>query len=229
MASKKIFIVDDEPHIIELIKYNLENSGYEIQTFNCAEDMLSIISVQTPDMIILDIMLPGIDGLATAQKLRANPQTASIPIIMLTAASEEIDRILGLEIGADDYITKPFSVRELIARIKVIFRRIEPSSKTNSDVIKVKDLIIDIAKHQISRNAQIFKLTLKEFDLIKELAQNRGRVLSRDILLDRVWGYDYCGETRTVDVHIRHIRKILDDENENYIETIRGVGYKFKE
>ena len=210
MATKKIYAVDDEPHICELVKYNLEKNGYIVETFSNAESMLSVVAEEKPDMIILDLMLPGIDGLTAVQKLRSSTATSKIPVIMLTAKNDELDRIIGLEIGADDYISKPFSVRELIARMKVIFRRIgsndEPASET--ELITAQDLVIDTGKHKISRGLETFKLTLKEYDLIKTLAQNKGRVMSRDILLDRVWGYDYCGETRTVDVHLRNIRII---------------------
>jgi len=231
MATKKIYTVEDEQHICELIKYNLEKSGYIVETFSNAEDMLKLTAEEKPDMIILDLMLPGIDGLTAIQRLKASTSTSKIPVIMLTAKTDELDRIIGLEIGADDYISKPFSVRELIARMKVIFRRTDSNSESNLDgeLILAQDLVIDTGKHKISRGMEAFKLTLKEYELIKTLAQNKGRVMSRDILLDRVWGYDYCGETRTVDVHIRHIRIILNDENEQYIETIRGVGYRFKE
>lgn len=231
MATKKIYTVDDEVHISELVKYNLVKSGYIVETFSNAEDMLKLVAEEKPDMIILDLMLPGIDGLTAVQKLRADTSTSKIPVIMLTAKTDELDRIIGLEIGADDYISKPFSVRELIARMKVIFRRTDSNTESNLDgeLILAQDLVIDTGKHKISRGTEAFKLTLKEYELIKTLAQNKGRVMSRDILLDRVWGYDYCGETRTVDVHIRHIRIILNDETERYIETIRGVGYRFKE
>ncbi len=230
MAGKRIFVVDDEPHICELVKYNLEKSGYAVDAFYSAEDMFSALPVQKPDMIILDLMLPEMDGLAATQKLRNNPATEKIPIIMLTAKNEELDRVIGLEIGANDYMSKPFSVRELLARMKVIFRWAKTVEEfDNSDVIYAQDLIINNAKHMIMRGSEVFKLTLKEYELIKTLAQNKGNVMSRDVLLDRVWGYDYFGETRTVDVHIRHIRKILGDENEKYIETVRGVGYRFRE
>jgi len=231
MAIKKIYAVDDEAHICELVKYNLEKNGYSVETFLDAESMLEAVLKQKPDMVILDLMLPGIDGLTAAQKLRRDSATAKLPIIMLTAKNDELDKIIGLEMGADDYISKPFSVRELIARMKVIFRRIDSNKEvaTEDEIIIAQDLIIDTGKHQISRGTEHFKLALKEYELIKALAENKGRVMSRTILLDRIWGYNYCGETRTVDVHIRHIRIILNDENESYIETIRGIGYRFKE
>ena len=231
MAIKNIYAVDDEPHICELVKYNLEKNGYSVETFSDAESMLEAVLRQKPDMVILDLMLPGIDGLTAAQRLRGDFSTSKLPIIMLTAKNDELDRIIGLEMGADDYISKPFSVRELIARMKVIFRRIDLNTEATAEneIIIAQDLVIDTGKHQISRGTEHFKLALKEYELIKALAENKGRVMSRNILLDRIWGYNYCGETRTVDVHIRHIRIILNDENESYIETIRGIGYRFKE
>ncbi len=230
MSVKRIYIVDDEPHICELVKYNLEKNSYIVDAFYSAEDMFDALANQKPDMIILDLMLPEMDGLTAMQRLRNNSVTEKIPIIMLTAKNEELDRIIGLEMGADDYMSKPFSVRELLARMKVIFRWAKSAEELDSsDVIYAQDLIINNSKHMIMRGSEVFKLTLKEYELIKTLAQNKGKVMSRDVLLDRVWGYDYFGETRTVDVHIRHIRKILNDENEKYIETIRGVGYRFKE
>jgi len=231
MATKKIYVVDDEAHICELIKYNLVKNGYSVEIFLDAESMLEAVLKQKPDMVILDLMLPGIDGLTAAQKLRGESATSKLPIIMLTAKNDELDRIIGLEMGADDYISKPFSVRELIARMKVIFRRIDANKEATAEdeIIIAQDLVIDTGKHQISRGTEHFKLALKEYELIKALAENKGRVMSRTILLDRIWGYNYCGETRTVDVHIRHIRIILNDENESYIETIRGIGYRFKE
>jgi two-component system alkaline phosphatase synthesis response regulator PhoP len=230
MSNKHIFIVDDEPHICELVKYNLEKNLYTVEVFYSAEEMFGAIGQRKPDMILLDLMLPDMDGLAATRRLRADRATEKIPVIMLTAKNEELDRVIGLELGADDYISKPFSVRELLARMKVIFRRAGASDAPDSgDVIEAQDLIINNSKHMITRGGEVFKLTLKEYELIRILARNKGRVLSRDVLLDRVWGYDYYGATRTIDVHIRHIRKILNDEGEKYIETVRGVGYRFRE
>jgi len=175
--------------------------------------MLEAVLKQKPDMVILDLMLPGMDGLTAAQKLRGDSTTSKLPIIMLSAKNDELDRIIGLEMGADDYISKQFNVRELIARMKVIFRRIDlnTESTTENEIITAQDLIIDAGKHQVSRGSEHFKLALKEYQLIKALAENKGRVMSRNILLDRIWGYNYCGETPTVDVHIRHIRIIIND------------------
>lgn len=231
MSAKRIFVVDDEPHICELVKYNLEKNEYETEIFYSAEEMFSALdSGDIPHMIILDLMLPEMDGLQAMQKLRHDKETEKIPIIVLTAKNEQVDKIIGLEMGADDYLTKPFNTRELLARMKVIFRWTRSAHELDgNDLIKVQDLVINNTKHMVTRGAEVFKLTLKEYELIKILAKNAGKVMSRDVLLDRVWGYSYYGETRTIDVHIRHIRKILNDTNEKYIETVRGVGYRFKE
>ncbi|RKD34313.1 response regulator [Thermohalobacter berrensis] len=228
--QKKILVVDDEEHIVELIKFNLEKNGYEVVTAFEGEEALNKVYEEEPDLVVLDLMLPGIDGIEVCKRMKRDSITENIPIIMLTAKSEETDKVLGLEIGADDYITKPFSVRELIARVKAVLRRSKDTKKEEAQIIKVGDITIDIEKHEVSKNGEKIDLTLKEFELLKILAQNKGKVLSRNYLLDKVWGYDYYGETRTVDVHIRHLRKKIEDENKHfkYIETIRGVGYKMK-
>lgn len=229
MSSKRILVVDDEEHILELIKFNLEKNGFEVLMTDNGEECLKLISSDHVDLVVLDLMLPGIDGLEICKEIRRIDGLNKLPIIMLTARSEETDRILGLELGADDYLTKPFSIRELVARIRAVLRRAEDKNRSTKKVIKVKDLVIDIEKHEVTAKGNVVELTLKEFELLKILAENRGKVFSRNSLLDEVWGYDYFGETRTVDVHIRHLRKkIGDDELGEYIETIRGVGYKMK-
>lgn len=229
--NKTILIVDDEEHILELIKFNLEREGYNVLLCDNGEDSIHMIQNNAVDLAILDLMLPGISGIEVCKRLRMDG-FENLPVIMLTAKSEETDRILGLELGADDYITKPFSVRELIARIKAVLRRSEGRQeiKDNKDKkITVKDLIINIETHTVTINGDQIELTLKEFELLKILSENRGKVLSRNFLLDEIWGYEYFGETRTVDVHIRHLRKKIGDNKLNeYIETIRGVGYKMK-
>lgn len=227
--SKTILVTDDEEHILELIKFNLEREGYNVLLCENGEDSISIVQNNAIDLVVLDLMLPGIDGIEVLKRLRKMDKFEKLPVIMLTAKSEESDRILGLEIGADDYITKPFSVRELVARIKAVLRRSEGKQENDNKVINVKDLVINIEKHIVTINGNPVELTLKEFDLLKILSENRGNVLSRNFLLDEIWGYEYFGETRTVDVHIRHLRKkIGDDKSNEYIETIRGVGYKMK-
>ena len=229
MASK-ILIIEDEIHIIELIKFNLEEHGYDVIYATDGEDGLKKAINEKPDLILLDLMLPVIDGIGVANQIRNNKHISDTPIIMLTAKSSEIDKIIGLEIGADDYITKPFSVRELMARVKVILRRYVKSTVDGNDkIITIDGISIDDEKHEVSRNGVKYNLALKEYELLKLLFQNRGKVLSRNFLLDEIWGYDYFGETRTVDVHIRHLRaKIEDDNYGKIIETVRGVGYKVK-
>jgi len=227
--NKTILVVDDEEHILELIKFNLEREGYTVLLCDNGEDSITMIQNNAVDLVILDLMLPGINGIDVLRRLHRIDTFENVPVIMLTAKSEESDRILGLELGADDYITKPFSVRELIARIKAVLRRSEGRQEGKDKMISVKDLVINIEKHIVTISGDPIELTLKEFELLKILSENRGKVLSRNFLLDEVWGYEYFGETRTVDVHIRHLRKkIGDDKLNEYIETIRGIGYKMK-
>lgn len=230
LAGEKILIVDDEVHIVELIKYNLESNGYRAYTAYDGREALKAVEENGADLIILDLMLPVIDGLEVCKTLKRRQNTAGIPIIMLTAKSEEFDKILGLELGADDYITKPFSVRELLARVKVVLRR-SSSDGGGISIIRIGPLVIDVEKHEAIKNGEKLDLTLKEFELLHLLVLNKGKVLTRDSLLDRVWGYEYIGETRTVDVHIRHLRQKIEDDDKNprYIETIRGIGYRFNE
>ncbi len=230
MSKEKILIIDDEEHIVELIRYNLENAGYDaLEAYN-GSDGIKLAKQEKPVLILLDVMLPVMDGLDVCKNLRKDEATRSIPIIMLTAKSEEIDKILGLELGADDYITKPFSVRELLARIKAVLRRTGPES---DDVTSYafSDIIIDYDKHLVTKSGIKVDLTLKEYELLDILVKNRGRVLKRDLLLDKIWGYEYVGETRTVDVHIRHLRQKLEDDDKNpvFIETVRGIGYRFND
>lgn len=229
LANEKIMVVDDEVHIIELIQFNLENAGFNVIVAASGEECLELCGREIPDLLLLDVMLPRMDGLDVCKRLKFGGRTSSIPIIMLTAKSEEIDKILGLELGADDYITKPFSVRELVARVKALLRRTVTTSSTDSDIgtIYIGDLVIDTTNYEVFQRDIKLNLTLKEFDMLKMLIQNKGKVLTRDLLLDKVWGYEYFGETRTVDVHIRNLRKKLGEDDGAYIETIRGVGYKF--
>lgn len=230
MSSAKVLIIEDEEHISELVKYNLESAGYQVAAAYDGEEGLKLVSEFKPDLVILDLMLPKLDGISVCNKLRNQKETEEISIIMLTAKSSETDKIIGLEIGADDYITKPFSVRELQARIKTVLRRTKSAPAVQeTGVIKVDSLEIDLDKHEVRRGTEKYVLTLKEFQLLKMLSENRGKVLTRNFLLDEIWGYDYFGETRTVDVHIRHLRSKIDDENNgNLIETVRGVGYKVR-
>ena len=228
MANEKILVVDDEEHIAELISYNLTSNGYKVITANNGIDAIKLAIEEKPSLILLDLMIPGKDGYDVCKEVRGNSEVKNIPIIMLTAKSEELDKILGLELGADDYITKPFSVRELLARVKAVLRRfyiVEPES----NVLTFGDLVADFEKREIVIKDKKLDLTLKEFELLEILIRNKGKILTRDTLLDKIWGYEYIGETRTVDVHIRYLRKKIeeDDKNPKFIETIRGVGYRF--
>lgn len=227
MANELILAVDDEASILDLLSFNLEAAGYRAATAATGEDALVICGKERPAIVLLDIMLPGIDGMEVCRRLKSDPATADIPIMMLTAKGDELDKVLGLELGADDYMTKPFSVRELIARVKALLRRSSPQN-TDEAVLHAASITIDVNNYEAFRNGEKLSLTLKEFELLKLLVMSRGKVLTRDFLLDRIWGYEFYGETRTVDVHIRHIRQKLDSDA-HFIETIRGVGYKFND
>lgn len=223
----KILLVDDEQSIRELLEFNLKKNGYE--TLTAADGREALQKAEGTDLILLDLMLPEIDGIEVCRRLKTAARTADIPIIMLTAKAEEVDRIIGLEMGADDYVAKPFSMRELMARIKAVLRRSSSSDRNNSNVLVIGRLKIDFASYQVWLADASVPLTPKEFDLLKLLVTNQGRAFSRDELLERVWGYEYYGDTRTVDVHIRHLRSKLaaDEALSNAIETVRGVGYLF--
>ena len=225
MPSDTILAVDDEVHILELISFNLKAAGYHVVTALTGEEALKRCEVERPSLVLLDIMLPGIDGLEVCRRLKGDRMTSNIPIIMLTARGDEVDKILGLELGADDYIAKPFSVRELAARVKSLLRRVAPQQESEPQTLRSGDIMIDITNYEAFKGGEKLSLTLKEFELLKVLVLSRGKVLTRDFLLDRIWGYEYYGETRTVDVHIRHLRQKLGEEP--YIETVRGVGYRF--
>ena len=228
MANEKILVVDDEEHILELISFNLTNNGYKVIKANNGIDAVRLAIEEKPKLILLDLMIPGKDGYDVCREVRSNSEIRNIPIIMLTAKSEELDKILGLELGADDYITKPFSVRELLARVKAVLRRFSVVEPESSDLV-FGNLKADFEKREIHVKDKKLDLTLKEFELLEILIRNKGKILTRDTLLDKIWGYEYIGETRTVDVHIRYLRKKVeeDDKNPKLIETIRGVGYRF--
>jgi DNA-binding response OmpR family regulator len=217
----KILVVDDEPNIIELAKLYLERAGYQVEAVGTGQDALSALSRINPDLIVLDLMLPDIDGFEVCREIRTK---SDVPILMLTARKEDVDKIVGLELGADDYFTKPFNPRELVARVKAILRRYKVGLKPG-DTIEVGNLRIDISRREVTVDGQPVKLRMKEFDLLATLAQSLGMVLTRDKLLDLVWGYDYYGETRTVDVHINHLREKIAGSKAD-IETVRGTGYK---
>lgn len=235
MKKKNILAVDDEIHILELLKYNLELNGYHVTTVETGEQALEILQNEKIDAVLLDLMLPQIDGLEVLRQIRTTEKIKKMPVIMLTAKGDEFDRVLGLEMGADDYISKPFSIRELHARVKALLRRVEEdkkeSEKEDKKVISTHGLVIGLETRSVTKNGIPVEMSLKEFELLKLLAENPGRVYSRDVLLEKIWSYEYIGETRTVDVHIRHIRKKIeeDDSNPMFIKTVRGFGYKFRE
>ncbi|NLW46743.1 MAG: response regulator transcription factor [Firmicutes bacterium] len=226
---KKILVIDDEPMIVESVSYNLKQEGFEVVAATDGEAGLKLAETGNFDLILLDLMLPGIDGLEICRTLR---KQSEIPIIMLTAKEGEIDRVLGLELGADDYITKPFSMRELLARVKAVLKRMgagaEPVSQ--GQMINCDGLKIDLLGHEVSVNGDAVNLSSKEFELLRVLATHPGQVLTREQLLDLVWGNDYFGDTRTVDVHIRWLREKIeaDPGDPQFILTVRGTGYKFK-
>jgi len=226
----KILVVDDEKDIVDLIAYNLEKEGFAILKAYDGEEALELVGSEKPRLVILDLMLPGIQGLEVCKLIRKNPETAPLPIIMLTAKGEEIDKILGLEMGADDYITKPFSVRELIARVRAVLRRFESQEETEEkEIFTFKGLHIDYNTYEVIVDDKKVDLSPTEFRLLKFFSQHPGRVYSRDQLLNHVWGDDAFVEPRTVDVHIRRLRAQIekDTEKPEYILTVRGVGYKF--
>ncbi len=218
-----IFCVEDDSNIRELVVYTLETTGYIAQGFEDGASFLKALSFETPDLILLDIMLPGEDGLEILHKLKKSGKTKGIPVIMMTAKGSEYDKVVGLDSGADDYVTKPFGMMELMSRIKAVLRRTSENKK--SGVIEYGPLSIHMDKHIVLVNEQNVALTLKEFELLKRLAQKPGMVVTRDVLLSEIWGYDFDGETRTIDVHIRSLRQKLGDVG-NMIVTVRGIGYK---
>jgi len=229
---KKILVIEDELNIYELIKYNLETQGFAVDGVQDGALAIKKILEFKPDLIILDLMLPGKDGITICRDVRTNADISFTPIIMLTAKSEEFDKVLGLEIGADDYMTKPFGIKELCARVKAVLRRTELLSSKQEEAISIGELYIEPKAFEVYLDGKKLALTLKEYELLVFLANHRGQVLTRDQLLDQIWGFDYYGETRTVDVHIRYLRKKIEDQSERgrkFIETVRGVGYRFVE
>ncbi len=223
----KILVVDDEKSIAEIIEYNLNREGYEVTLAYDGQECLDIFKNKNFDLIVLDIMMPKLDGFSVLKEVR---KSSSVPVIMLTAKQEEVDKILGLELGADDYVVKPFSMRELIARIKAILRRNGLESEgAKSNILEVGDLKIDMDKYEIKKKNKEINLTLREYELLKYLIERTGQVVSREELLDKVWDYEYYGDIRTVDVTIRRLREKIEDKGKDYkyILTKRGVGYYF--
>ncbi|RLC91522.1 MAG: DNA-binding response regulator [Chloroflexi bacterium] len=225
MAGETILVVDDETHIVELARMYLEQEGFRVQSANDGARALEMIARQPPALMVLDLMLPEVDGWEVCRSVRGGKVAPDLPIIMLTARDDDVDKIVGLELGADDYMTKPFNPRELVARVKAILRRTRRAARPQAPV-HVGDLTIDPARHEVTIAGQPVELRPKEFDLLLTLAEHRGLVLSREQLLNLVWGYDFYGETRTVDVHIAHLRKKLAGSSSVEIETVLGVGYK---
>ncbi len=227
MSEERILVVEDDNNIRELICFNLNNSGYRVYETDNGIAALKIIKKEHPNLILLDLMLPGMDGLEICKRVRRDDEISETPIIMLSAKGEEFDRVLGFELGADDYLAKPFSVRELMARIRAILRR--STIRQTSDTMTFDDITIDFDKHIVLKNGSRLDFTLKEFEFLELLVKNKGKVITREAILEKIWGYEYLTETRTVDVHVRHIRQKIekDDKNPRHIETLRGIGYRF--
>jgi DNA-binding response OmpR family regulator len=246
MTGRKILVVDDEAVLVETIAYNLEQAGYQVVTAGDGSSALQAALRESPDLIILDIMLPEMDGLEVCRQLRRESNTSTTPIMMLTAKGDEIDKVVGLEVGADDYVTKPFGRRELLARVRALLRRsdyVPPHAQSEQDgsdnsnevprqqrELVAGPLHIDLAGRRVICRGQELELQPKQFDLLTYLVRNRGTVLTRDQLLHNVWGYDYAGDTRTVDVHVRWLREKIEEDpaNPRLLQTVRGVGYVFR-
>ena len=227
-AAKKILIVEDERDILQLVKLYLEKEGYRVSTAATGPDGLKAARSEHPDLLVLDLMLPDMDGLEVCKRLRADQQTATLPIIMLTAKAEESDTVIGLELGADDYVTKPFSPKALVARVKALLRRVERSKEEAPSRSTYGALVLDRGRHEVKANGKDITLTAKEFGLLEYLLQHPGRVLTRDVLLNAVWGYEYYGTTRTIDVHVRRLKQKIPLLNDAIV-SIKSLGYKLKE
>ncbi|NWF72797.1 MAG: response regulator transcription factor [Nitrospirae bacterium] len=228
LTPKKILIVEDEPEIAKLVKLYMEKAGFHANIADSGIEALKMIKSERPDLMILDLMLPEIDGIEVCKRIRTSPDTALLPIIMLTAKAEESDTIIGLELGADDYVTKPFSPKALVARVKALFRRLERTNDQTQSSLSFGTLVMDLARHEVTLNGKEVSLTAKEFGLLEHLLRQPGRVLTRDVLLNSIWGYDYYGTTRTVDVHIRRLKlkiPLLDEA----IISVKSLGYKLSD
>jgi len=231
MVGSKVLVIEDDPTMIDVLRYNLKREGYEVRTASDGAQGLEAVRSEKPDLVILDVMLPKMDGYEVCRILR---KETTVPILMLTARIEETDRVVGLELGADDYVTKPFSMRELMARIRAMLRRSEMAKQEATQVVetgqvsmKVGDLEIDTARHKVFREGVTIELSRMEFALLEFLSRNQGQVFSRDHLLEKVWGYDFSGDTRTVDVHVSWLRRKIeaDPAHPRHLLTVRGVGY----
>ena len=227
-SAKKILIVEDEKDILQLVKLYLDKEGYRTVTASTGSEGLRQARAEKPDLVVLDLMLPEIDGLEVCKRLRSAPETAMLPIIMLTAKAEESDTVVGLELGADDYVTKPFSPKTLVARVKVLFRWIDRTPDEGQACYTYGDLVMDLARHELTVKGEEVPLTAKEFGLLEHLLRNPGRVLTREVLLNAVWGYEYYGTTRTVDVHVRRLKQKLPLLDEAIV-SVKSLGYKLKD
>jgi two-component system OmpR family response regulator len=230
MTDSKLLVVEDDPNLLETLKYNLQKESYDVVTAVDGEQAVAIALRERPDLVILDIMLPKMNGFEVCRILR---KEMTVPILMLTAKADETDKVVGLEIGADDYMTKPFSMRELMARVRAMLRRtkmVETPPASGPASLKIGTLEIDMSRHRFSLSGAALELSPKEFDLLAFLARNKGLVFSREQLLEKVWGYDYAGDTRTVDVHIRWLRQKIETDpgHPTYLVTVRGTGYKLE-
>lgn len=225
--TKKIFVVDDDENIRELMKLYLDKEGYKVEDFASGELMLKAFQIAPPDLVVLDVMMPGLDGYDVLKAIR---KTSEVPVIMVTAKDETIDKILGLELGADDYVVKPFEPKELTARVKAVIRRIKPSdAKEVSNVLQLPSLEVNMTDYNITYAGEVMDLPPKEIELLFYLASHPNRVFTREQLLDQIWGYDFFGETRTVDVHVKRLREKLEGKHQGWeIKTVWGVGYKMK-
>ncbi|KMZ53893.1 response regulator transcription factor [Dorea sp. D27] len=223
-----IFCVEDDGNIRELVVYTLESTGMKARGFEDGREFLEALALETPELVLLDIMLPGEDGMELLRKLKSSVKTREIPVIMVTAKGAEYDKVMGLDAGADDYVTKPFGMMELVSRVKAVLRRTAKNDYKREDKIALGNIEIDIKKHEVRSDGDAVNLTLKEYELLKRLMRNPNIVLTRDQLLEDIWGYDFDGETRTVDVHVRTLRQKLGSCGE-MIETVRGVGYRMCE
>ena len=235
MGGDKVLVVEDEPALLDTLEYNLTHQGYQVCTAADGPTALEVARREHPGVILLDVMLPGLDGFEVCRILR---QEMNVPILMLTARDDEVDKVVGLEVGADDYMTKPFSMRELLARVKALLRRVRLAREelaikgkaVTGDILVLGDLTIDLARHEVLRQGEPLSLKPREYELLVFLVRNRGIVLSRDLMLERVWGWDYVGGSRTVDVHVRWLREKIepDPAHPSRIVTVRGVGYRFE-
>ena len=220
-----IFCVEDDSNIRELVVYTLETTGFQARGFEDGKEFWETLALETPRLVLLDIMLPGEDGLEILKKLKSSSRTRNIPVIMVTAKGAEYDKVKGLDLGADDYVAKPFGMMELVSRVKAVLRRSEANARDQKSILAAGDIEIDTKKHEVTAAGDVVNLTLKEYELLKRLMENQNVVMTRDRLLEDIWGYDFDGETRTVDVHIRSLRQKLG-ECGKLIETVRGIGYR---